>query len=62
MDYFIKSQIKNMTSIAEAFVNACRIAAQKNDGLIDKDETKALKKIEAATQRFIKEINAVIKE
>lgn len=50
-----------MTTMTKAFNDACRLAVMQNDGQIDKDEEKALKKIDAAAQRFIKEINGAIK-
>lgn len=49
-----------MTTMAKAFKNACHLAATQNDGQIDREEAKVIKKIDAATERFIKEINSVI--
>lgn len=62
MNHYLKSQIENMTTMTNAFTNACRLAVMQNDGNIDKEESKALKKIDTAAQRFIKEINTAIKE
>ena len=61
MNHYLKSQIENMTTMAKAFENACHFAVMQNDGQIDKDEAKALKKIDAATQKFIKELDSVLK-
>lgn len=62
MNYYLKSQIRNMVSMTEAFNKACHLAVLQNDGEIDKNEGKALKKIDKATERFLKEINSVINE
>lgn len=59
MNHYIEAQIFNMKSMAKTFEQSCRMAAQKNDGRIDKDEEKTLKKINAATQRFIKELENI---
>lgn len=61
MNHYLKSQIENMTAMTKAFESACRLAVLQNDGRIDKDEAKALKKIESAAERFIKELNSVNK-
>lgn len=57
MNYYIESQITNMKAIARTFEQSCRMAATKDDGKIDEKEEKTLKKINAATQRFIKELD-----
>ena len=62
MNYYLKSQVNNMTIMTKAFNDGCHLAVTQNDGSIDKEEAKALKKIDEATQRFIKEINAAINE
>lgn len=61
MNHYLKSQIENMITMTKAFDKACHLAVMQNDDHVDKDEAKALKKIDAATQRFIKEIESVIK-
>ena len=59
MNTYIESQIMNMTAIAKTFEQSCRMAAMKNDGRIDKSEEKILKKIEKATQQFIKDLESI---
>lgn len=56
MNHYIEAQITNMTIMAKTFEQSCRMAALKDDGKIDKAEEKAIKKISAATQKFIKEL------
>lgn len=57
MNYHIDAQIANMKAIARTFEQSCRMAAMKDDGKIDTQEEKIIKKISAATQRFIKELD-----
>jgi len=57
MNYHISAQILNMKAIARTFEQSCRMAATKDDGKIDPEEEKVLKKISTATQRFIKELD-----
>lgn len=59
MNSYIDAQIMNMKIIAKTFEQSCRMAAMKNDGQIDKSEEKTLKKISAATQKFIKELESI---
>ena len=59
MNHYIEAQITNMTIMAKTFEQSCRMAALKDDGKIDKTEEKAIKKISAATQKFIKELESL---
>lgn len=59
MNDYIKAQIFNMTTMVKTFEQGCKMAAMKNDGTIDKTEEKQLKKINKATQRFIKELESI---
>lgn len=59
MNSYIDAQIMNMKIMAKTFEQSCRMAAMKNDGQIDKAEEKTLKKISAATQKFIKELESI---
>lgn len=62
MNLYIKSQISNMTTMGNAFKKACHLAATQDDGKINREEEKILKKLDKATDRFLKEINAVIQD
>ncbi len=57
MNFEIQAQILNMKNMVRNFEKLCQIAATKDDGKIDPDEAKALKRINAASQRFLKELN-----
>lgn len=59
MNTYIEMQIKNMTMMVKTFEQSCQMAAAKDDGKTDKAEEKALKKINVACQRFIKELEAI---
>lgn len=59
MNSFIQAQILNITTMAESFKQGCHLAAMKDDGKISKEEEKQLKKIDAATDRFIKELKSL---
>lgn len=58
MNTYIKAQILNMTTMVKTFQQACKLAALKDDGTIDRIEEKQLKKINAAAEKFIKELEA----
>ena len=59
MNEYIKAQIMNMTTIVRTFAHSCQMAAQKNDGKIDAEEEKQLKKINKASENFIKQLNKI---
>lgn len=61
MNYYIDAQITNMILMTKTFNESCRMAATQNDGKIDKDEEKTLKKIRVATEKFIKELESIKK-
>lgn len=57
MNFYIDAQIINMKAIVKTFEQSCRMAATKDDGKISPEEEKILKKISAASQKFIKELD-----
>ena len=59
MNYHIDGQIQNIIVTLQAFNQNCKMAALQDDGKIDRDEQKALKKIDAATTKFIKELEKI---
>ena len=59
MNTYMKAQIDNMISTLKIFQNSCELSARKDNGQIDKDEAKALKTINKAAERFIKEIESL---
>ncbi len=59
MNSYIKAQILNITTMTKTFEQACEMAAMKDDGKISREEEKQLKKIEAASQKFRKELESI---
>lgn len=59
MNQYIEAQIMNMVNMAKTFEASCKMAALKNDGTIDRDEERQLKKISAATKHFIQELEKI---
>ena len=56
---FIETEITNMKLLARTFPQRCESAATKDDGRIDAEEAKILKKVNAATSRFLKELSKI---
>lgn len=57
MNFYLQTQILNMKMAVKNFEQACIATAQKDDGKIDPEEEKILKRIHAASDKFIKELN-----
>ena len=53
---YIDAQCKNMVLTVDTFVQACQLAAVKDDGQVSKEEQKALKRIMTAAEKFKAEI------
>lgn len=61
MNYFIDSQIQNIITTLKTFNQSCKIAAIHDDGKLDKTEAKAIRQIESATDKYIKELEKIRK-
>lgn len=59
MNQYISSQIANMIIITKNFDQACKMAALKDDGTIDKYEEKLLKKINSINAKYIKDLESL---
>lgn len=59
MNTFVQAQIYNMKSMVKTFEKACEMAMLKDDGKIDNEEAKALKRIRAASAAYIKELEKI---
>lgn len=57
MNTYIHAQILNMQAMVQTFERAFEMAAMKDDSKISRDEEKQLKKIKAASQVFLKELD-----
>lgn len=60
MNKFIQLQCKTMISSVLVFLQACKLAAKKDDGCISKEEQKTLDALQAAADSFIRELNRVL--
>lgn len=59
MNNYIEAQITNMQTMVKTFEASCRMAALKNDGTIDKEEDRQLKKIAAACSSFLRDLERI---
>lgn len=59
MNTFLKAQIDNMINTLNVFETSCEMAAVQDDGVIDKKEEKALKKLKKATADYIKVLQSI---
>lgn len=59
MNDYLKAQITNMVTMTKTFEQSCKMAAMKNDGTIDKDEERIIKKISTACKSFTKELEKI---
>ena len=62
MNDHMKLQIKTMLVSIDTFRNGLKIGAMKDDGIIDKDEKKILKKAEKASEQYAAKLKKMIGE
>lgn len=59
MNEYIRAQITNLLVMTKTFEQSCKMAAMKEDGKVDEDESKVLKKISKVTKRYQKELEKI---
>lgn len=59
MNEYIRAQIGHMTALVKTFEQSCVVAAQKDDGKISREESLQLKKIQRASEKFIKQLSQI---
>lgn len=59
MNDFIKAQAQQMITYVKAWEATCEFAAKKTDGIMDKEETKQLKRIHKAVEDFTKNLGNI---
>ncbi len=59
MNNYIQAQITNMITLTRTFDQACDLAAMQDDGMKSREETKMLKKLHAASEKFRKELESI---
>ena len=61
MNPFLKLEIQNHTMVCQNFISSCELATKKDDDKTNEQEKKALKRIQKATENYIKELEKAIK-
>lgn len=59
MNHNLNSQVLNMIAITKTFEQGCIMATMQDDGKTNPDEAKTLKKIKAASEKFIRELESI---
>ena len=59
MNSYIQAQIANMITLTRTFDQACDLVAMQDDGMKSREETKKLKKLHAASEKFRKELESI---
>ena len=59
---YIEAQLRNMLNSMAVFRQGCRMAALRDDKVVDKEEEKILKAITAATDKYEKELNKILEK
>lgn len=59
MNNHMQAQITTIITTVKSMQATCTITAMKNDGKIDADEAKIIKKVNAATEKYIKELQKI---
>ena len=59
MNDYLKTEILNMKLLVSTFSQRCQFAAIRDDERISAREAKTLKRIEKASNRFIKELERI---
>ena len=62
MNSLIRLEITNQIMNCRNFLCSCKRAALKDDGVIDEDEKRILKKLMKATERYAKELDKLSRE
>ena len=62
MNDHMKLQIRTMLVSIETFRNGMKIGALKDDGVIDKNEAKILRKAEKASEKYASQLKKLIGE
>ncbi len=62
MNSLIKLEITNQMMNCRNFVHSMKRLALKDDGVIDKEEKKILRKLAKATKRYAKELEKLSKD
>lgn len=59
MNSYIKMQLNTMIQYLDSFEQACELAASKDDGEIDRNEQKQLRKIRKSVECFRRDLEKI---
>jgi len=62
MNQYIKASIASHELMCQNFIAGLNLSARKDDGMIDKDEAKIIKKLNKATKKYLKELQKISKK
>lgn len=57
---YLEMQVINQTLQVETFVNSLKMAAKKDDGVVDKEEAALIKEIEKLSKKYAKELKELV--
>lgn len=59
MNEYIMAQVQQMKVYVQAWETACKLGAKEDDGKVDREEQKALKRIHKAVETFTKNLERI---
>lgn len=59
MNSYLQAQITTIITTVKSMQATCQLTALKDDGKIDHEEAKVLKKISTATEKYIRELQKI---
>ena len=59
---FMRIHVRNMKTSLQSFKLGLQLSATQNDGMIDREEKKDMKRLEKAADKFMEELERVMKD
>lgn len=59
---FMRIHVRNMKTSLQSFKLGLQLSATQDDGIIDKEEKRDMKRLEKAADNFLKELEKVMKD
>ena len=59
---FMRIHVRNMKTSLQSFKMGLQLAAEQDDGAVDREEKRDMKRLEKATDKFMEELEKVMKE
>ncbi len=51
---YLTSQVNSLEATLKIFISGCELSVTKDDGKMDREEARALRRLRAATDRYLK--------